>query len=223
MDIYAYRDYRPSMAKNALLVHGDIARATPSTHNLPPENYVYGIKSKKEAGVKEMFDNWAALENQPQSARRDKEFKPKQDYIATNRSAVKHGCITSREFREYQIEHPIMQKQKVFAPNSETPEAFHNRVSQMVHGKATPTFSEMDDCMHFKTGRALEQKAWEKKRAEQERRSLDQSKGTIAQRSHRPTKASIGHQYVAKEPNPVDSFKMKRFLAINRCSVVDHW
>lgn len=223
MDNKAYRDYRPSMSKNALIVEAEIARAKPSTHNLPGESYVYGIKSKKEAGVKEMFDNWAAIENQPMSSRRPKESQLKQDFIATNRSAVNHGCITSRQFRDYQVQHPIMQKIITHAPDQETPEQFKARVAQMTHGIATPTWSEMDDCMHFKTARELEQQAWARKRAAQEKLAKDKYKGSIAQRAARPTKASIGHTFVEKDPSPIDSFKMKRFLAIDRHVVVDHW
>ncbi|EAX84200.1 hypothetical protein TVAG_594670 [Trichomonas vaginalis G3] len=109
----AFRDMRPSMLKNPLLSRNKVGHAPPSTHDLPPEDFRYGCRTKVGDGVKEMFQNWEKVDNPPEqlpSTRRTTEFKPSNDYIATNRAAIRHGCRTAKEFREYQQNHPIMKK-----------------------------------------------------------------------------------------------------------------
>ena len=221
-----YCDIRASMFKNPLLVRNKIGHHTPSTHKLPPEDYTYGMVYPQGEGVKDMFDNWALVESGAYSARANKNYRPQQDFIATNKAAIKAGCVTPREIRKYQMEHPIMQKQEVKNEGQETPEQFHNRVTQMVHGIHTPYVSEMEDCLTFKTGREAKERALAKRQREMERMSLKtaHSRKNITQRSMRPTRASLGHQYIAHPPEkPSDTFKMKRFLEIDHYAIDDKW
>ena len=178
-------------------------------------------------GVRENFDNWTLVESGALSARANRNYKPKEDFVATNKASIINHCITPRDNRKYQLEHPIMQKQKVKNEGTESPEQFHRRVTQMVHGIHTPYTSEMEDCLTFKTGREAKERALAKRQRDLERsflKSAKNSRKNITQRSMQPTKASLGHQYIAHPPEkPSDTFKMKRFLAIDHYAIDDKW
>ena len=221
-----YCDIRPSMLKNPLLVRNKIGHAAPSTHNLPDDSYVYGIKSKKGESVKDMFDNWQVVESGALSARANRNYHPAQDFIATNRAALRHGCVTARDFRIYQTEHPIMQKPEITGEGQETKEQFHTRVSEMVHGIHTPYVEEMKDCLTFKTAREAKARALARRQRELERMNTRaaNTRKNVTQRSMRPTRASLGHQFIAHKPEkPSDTFKIKRFAEIDHYAIDDKW
>ena len=160
------------------------------------------------------------------SARKPKEFKPQRDWITINKNAVHNGCITSRDFRNYQTEHQIMQKPKQLSEGQETNEQFHDRVNQMTHGVHYDIVNEMEDCLTFKTGREAKERALAKRQREMQRNTYLKSntRQAITQRSTRPTRASLGHQHVAYVPEkPADTFKMKRFCDVDHCAIDDKW
>ena len=223
----AFCDMRPSMMKNPLLVRNKVGHAAPSTHDLPGEDYRYGIRSKKGAGVKEMFANWEKIEQAPVTTRRKAgDFTPTQDFIATNRAAIRHGCKTAKEFREYQQNHAIMKKAEVTDPGSESKESFHKRVTEMTHGISTPVSSEMKDCLTWKFGRDAKARALARREYEltSTKHQIKQSKRTTLARASRATRASRGHTYVAyKQPKESDTFKIKRFANIDHYAIDDKW
>ena len=222
----AFCDVRPSMAKNPLLVRNKIGHAAPSTQDLPGPDFRYGKRSKSEAGVKEMFENWAKLEQAPVTTRRKSEFVPTQDFIATNRAALRHGCRTAKEFRDYQINHAIMKKAEISDANLESKEAFHRRVTGMVHGISTPVSSEMKDCLTWKFGREAKERALARREYELKstKHQIRQSKKTTLARASRATRASRGHTYVAyKQPKESDTFKIKKYAEIDHYAIDDKW
>ncbi|EAY04246.1 hypothetical protein TVAG_474520 [Trichomonas vaginalis G3] len=226
----AFCDIRPSMLKNPLLVRNKIGKAAPSTHDLPPSDYRYGCKTNIGEGVKEMFQNWEKIENpeetQPDSSRRKTEFKPGNDYIAMNRNAIRHGCRTSKEFREFQLKHPVMKKVVDSDSKIESNQNFHTRVVSMTHGIPTPVTSEMKECLTWYYGREAKERALAKRALEASTRARASTATTssIRSRATRPTRASIGHTkvcYVA--PRESDTFKIKRFADIDHYAIVDYW
>lgn len=223
----AYCDVRPSMAKNVLLVRNKVGHQTPSTRDLPDIEFRYGIKSKPGEGVKEMFANWEKLEKAGYASSGNSEFKPREDFVATNKSAVRHGCRTAKEFREWQLKHPIMEKPENMDSGIESREAFSKRVKGMVHGIATPVTSEMKDCLTYKYCRDAKARALAKRERDAKMRKelgIKLSKQATMARASRPTRASRGHTYIAyKPPKTAETFKMQRFLDIDKCAIVDHW
>ena len=223
----AFCDMRPSMLKNPLLVRNKIGHAAPSTHDLPGEDYRYGKTYKKGLGVKENFENYARIETAPVSTRRrGTDFTPTQDFIATNRAAIRHGCRTAKEFRDYQQSHPIMKKAEVSDAGIESKEAFHKRVTNMVHGISTPVSSEMKDCLTWKFGRDAKAKALARREYEMTstKHQIKNAKKTTLQRAARATRASRGHTVVPyKPPKESEVFKIKRFAEIDHYAIDDKW
>ena len=222
----AFCDIRPSMAKNPLLVRNKIGHQTPSTQDLPSADFRYGMVCKQGDGVKEMFANWERIETAPVSSRRKNDFGPTQDFIATNKAAIRHGCRTAQEFREYQAKHPIMKTAEASDASLESKENFHTRVSNMTHGVHTPVSSEMKDCLTWKFGRDAKERALAKKEFElrSTKHQIRQSRKTTLARASRPTRASCGHTYVQyKTPKESDTFKIKRYAEIDHYAIDDKW
>lgn len=226
----AFVDMRPSMLKNPLLSRHKVGRAPPSTHDLPPEDFRYGIRSKFGDGVREMFQNWEKVENpvtqNQKTSRRSTDFRPSNDYIATNRAAIRHGCRTAKEFREFQQNHPILKKPENSDGAMESKGEFHTRVINMVHGIPTPVTSEMKECLTWKFGRDAKEAALARQTMQASLRSTmtSSSRRTTMARASRPTRASVGHTKVAyKPPRESDTFKMKQFTDIDHYAIVDYW
>ena len=215
------------MAKNPLLVRSKVGRAAPPTQDLPDESFAYGKPTKSnDGGVKAVFENWERIETAPTTRRSIKEFKPCQDFVATNKAALRHGCRTAKEFRDYQLAHAIMKKADVANGEIESHEDFHTRVTQMCHGIHTPVSSEMDDCLTFKFARDAKARAMAKRELEatSAKRAIRASKKTTLARGMRATRASRGHTYVAyTPPKESDTFKMKKFTSIDRYAIDDKW
>ena len=224
-----FSDYRPSMSKNPLLVQGDVGHTTPSTQDLPGPDYRYGIRSKHSSSVAECFSNYGLDDNDDDdipverclSARRPR--KEKQDYIATNKAALRAGCRTAREFRDYKLEHDIPIKQEVKTTAAEKI-AFHRKVSNMTHGDRTVIVDEMKDCMTYKTLNDAIVKAIADRQKNIEKAKRIKAKKPNLVTGTRSTNASRGHTY--KPPPPpteAQTFKMKRFRDINRYAIDDKW
>lgn len=223
-----YCDTRASMAKNVLLVRNKVGRAAPTTQDLPNEDFRYGYVYPQGEGVAECMKGWEEVENRPQTARRTTAtFRPREDFVATNRAAVRHGCRTAKDFREYQLNHGIMEKQDTGDLGAEQRAQFHERVVNMTHGIPTPVSSEMKDCLTYRYCREAKERAMHKRELEATRkRELGIKMSTKAKmaRAARPTRASRGQTYQAyKPPKESETFKMKRFLAIDHCAIQAHW
>lgn len=92
----------------------------------------------------------------------------------------------------------------------------------MRHGIATPVSSEMKDCLTYKFGRD----AVEFARQRQEIRHRPKTSIIRKRANHgvQATRASIGESVKPElQPTYADTFKMKRFLAIDHCAIQDHW
>lgn len=225
----AYKDMRPSMKKNPLLSRYKVGHAPPSTQDLPDEEFRYGYIYPKGEGVAACFNFSNASEERPHSTRRgaDMDFRPKQDFVATNKAALRHGCRTAKDFREYSLSHGVMQRQDKGDLGAEAKGNFHTRVSEMTHGVATPVSSEMVDCLTWRTSREAKARALKTRELEatRMRTSGDRvNRRATAARAARPTRASRGHTHKGYvPPKESETFKMKRFLAIDHCAIESHW
>lgn len=56
MEIVPFSDYRPSMAKNVLLVNNPLGHTRPTTYTLPDEEFRYGIRTRRGESVADCFD-----------------------------------------------------------------------------------------------------------------------------------------------------------------------
>ena len=219
-----FADYRPSMAKNPLLQRAKIGRAIPTTQDLPNEDFRYGKPSQGDLSVKDIFNHWSEVDNNNLAITSRQEYKPKEDFVATNRAAIRHGCKTAHDFREFYLKHPIYKKPEQEIGNSESD--FHNKCTNMTHGSKTTVSTEIQDCLTFKTGREAKERALAKKKIQSELnefKSINSSKVSWA-KAGRPTRASRGHTYQAyKSPRESETFKLKRFLNVDKGLVKTHW
>lgn len=217
-------DQRPSMAKNPLLQRPKIGRTIKSTHDLPDEDFRYGKVYHDDFGVKECLTQWQQINRLPtarKSSRKKNSFTAKQDFIATNKAALKAGCVSAKEYREFKLKNEIFVKPE---ENFSAEEDAYNKVLRrsMTHGIATPVSSEMKDCLTYKFGRD----AVEFARKKQEIRHRPKTAIVVSRSNHvtLPTRATIGESVKPEvPPSYADTFKMKRFLAIDHYAIKDYW
>jgi len=212
------------MAKNPLLQRQKMGKAPPTTQDLPGEDFTYGKPSHGDLSVKEIFNHWSELQI-PGSTTSRKDFKPKEDFVATNRAAIRHGCKTAHDFRQFHLKHPVYKKTEKESGNAESQSDFVARCQTMTHGKKTSVSNEINDCVTFKTCRDAKEKAVAKKLAQAELgKSVQFSSKVTWSRAARPTKASRGHTYQPyRSPRESETFKMKRFLNIEHGLVHKEW
>jgi hypothetical protein len=213
-------DQRPSMRTNVLLQRSKVGAAAATTRDLPPEEFAYTPQHHDGYGAREIFAEWEASgrpQTEPSARRR---VGARQDYVATNRAALHSGCISAREFRDFRKKHEILVRPE---ENYDAEDEEFNRAVRRdtVHGKPTPAKSEIRDILTWQGGRDAVDRA----RDRQTTRSLDTGArltrgiGTIRQ-----TRASRGHTVKPLPPPTLaETFKMKRFLAIDRYAIDDTW
>jgi hypothetical protein len=211
-------DARPSMRTNVLLQKPKLEKGTRPTRDLPPEDFAFTPRYHDSYGVKEIFQEWTKRERE-EAAKRERSARrrtcDRQDFVQTNRSALRAGCVNAKEFREFKKSHEILVKPE---ENFDAADDEYNRAVRrnMVHGITTPVSTEMKETITWQAGR----EAVERARARQARRH----RGTVSALKKRPmegvklTKAARGH--MVKPPPPLtyaDTFKLARFRNI------DHW
>ena len=214
-------DMRASMKTNCLLQRPKVGRTIQSTQDLPPDDFAYGKVYHQDYGVKELLSEWRQLNSYTANRRRNKHAHERQDFVATNRAAVRSGCISAHEFRDFKKKHRILVKPE---ENLAAAEDEYNAVIRrnMVHGIPTPVNSEMKDCLTYKFCRD----AVERARQKQTIRHMPKEDELRRKANHgvQPTRASRGHTVKPpEEPSYADTFKMKRFLAIDHYAIDDKW
>jgi hypothetical protein len=213
-------DQRPSMRTNVLLQRPKVGAASATTRDLPPEEHAYTPQRHDGYGVKEIFAEWEDTcrpQTEPSARRR---VGARQDYVATNRAALRSGCVSAREFRDFRKGHEILVRPE---ENYDAEDEDYNRAvrREMVHGRPTPARTEIRDTITWQGGRDAVERARDKQTA----RSLDTAaRPTRGIGAVKQTRASRGH--TVKPPPPpthAETFKMKRFLAIDRYAIDDTW
>ena len=144
----------------------------------------------------------------------------KTDFIETNKQALKDGCVTASEYREYKQNHKILVKPEENIKAQED-EYLRYKVKNMIHGIPTPVNSEMKECLTWQGYKDAKAKAL-RKRARDEAKKSQKASGKL--KGIRHTKASRGHSYKPDPPpSYADTFKIKRFKDIDRYAIVDYW
>lgn len=214
------------MSKNILLVQGEVGKVTPATYNLPSEDFRYGIRTKSNGSVADCFkcydtEDEPCVQERCLTSRRQK--KAKVDYIATNKKALKSGCLTARDFREFKESHTIPVRQ--IERNSELEREVHQKkIDDMVHGIKTPVVEEIKDCMTYKTLNDSMTRAIQNKAANEEKARRKKAMKPNLRTGTRSTKASRGHTFKpAPPPSEADTFKIKRFREIQGYAIDDKW
>jgi hypothetical protein len=211
------------MRANVILQRPKVGRAMPTTRALPDDDFAHTPRYHDDHGVREIFQNFATLDL-AQTGARDlssrRHASARQDFVATNRSALRAGCVTPKEFRDYKKRHTILTRAEANY-DAEDDEYNRNVRLSMVHGIPTPVTTDMRDTLTWQFGRD----AVERGRERQTVRHLPPIDG------HKPraligtvklTKAARGE--TVKPPPPAtygDGFKMARFRAINRYAIDD--
>jgi hypothetical protein len=215
-------DTRASMQSNVLLQRPKVGRAAPTTRSLPSDDFAYTPQRHDGYGVREIFQGWEELERPSTTSRAvAARHRAPQDFPATNRAALRSGCVTSHEFRDFKKTHRILVKPQ---ENYDAVEEEYRKdtIRGMTHGVLTPVSTDMKNVMTWQPGR----EALEKAKQKQTMRNSPKPDELRRKANHgiRPTRASIGH--TVQPPSPptrADTFKMKRFLDIDRYAIDDQW
>jgi hypothetical protein len=219
-----FADQRPSMRANVLLQRPKVGQVIRTTRALPPEEFAYTPMAHDGYGVKEIFSEWEQTCNPRPSTREASARRrtcSRQDFVATNRAALRSGCISAKEFRDFKKKHEILVKPE---ENYDAEDDEYNKIVRRntVHGIATPVNTEMAATLTWQYGR----EAIERARAKQTLRHIPTtvSLKRKASRGIKPTRASRGE--TVKPPPPptrADTFKIKRFAEIDRYAIDDTW
>lgn len=219
-------DQRASMKTNVLLQRHKVGRHTPSTRDLPPDDYSYGEMKHDNYGVKDIFEGFK-VRPPPASARnsRSKRAAPAQrDFVATNKAALRAGCVSAREFDEFRSSHMITKKPEVNLV-AQSDDDFKMMTRSMVHGVQNHIEHEMKQCLEYQYGRDAVEQARQRQALRQKRlQSPSMNRGKMQQRALLATKATRGESVKpVVPPTHADNFKMKRFLAIDHYAIKDKW
>jgi hypothetical protein len=219
-----FADQRVSMRTNVLLQRPKVGQVIRTTRTLPADEFAYTPMRHDGYGVKEIFSEWEQTCNPRPSTReasaRHRTYS-RQDFVATNRAALRGGCISAKEFREFKKKHEILVKPE---ENYDAEDDEYNKIVRRntVHGIATPVNTEMAATLTWQYGR----EAVERARSKQTLRHMPTTVLLKRRAVHgiKPTRASRGETVKPPPPPTVaDMFKMKRFLAINRYAIDDTW
>jgi hypothetical protein len=208
------------MKTNVLLQKPKLGKIIQATRTLPPDEFAYTPQFHDGYGVREIMYHWNELEKpNPRSRSVSARHLPRQDFPATNVAALRNGCVTAHEFRDFKKKHKILVKPE---ENYDAEEEQYRTVTirNMTHGKPTPISTEMKDSLEWRYGRD----AVERARSRQTLRHMPKADDLKKRVNHgiKPTRASRGE--TVKPPPPLtvaDTFKMQRFLDINRYAIDD--
>jgi hypothetical protein len=213
-------DMRASMKTNVLLLRPKVGKVMQPTRNLPPDEFAYTPQYHDSYGVREIFQGWAELERPSTTSRIvAARHRAPQDFVATNRAAIRSGCVSAHDFRDFKKKHEILVKPEENYDAEE--ECFRStQIRSMVHGISTPVSTDMKAVMTWQYGRD----AIERGRQRQSLRHLPKAGDLKNRVNHgiKPTRASRGHTLKpAGPPTVADTFKISRFLAIKRYAIDD--
>lgn len=216
-----YCDMRASMATNCLLQRTKMGKVTNCTYKLPEEDFAYGAMKHDDHGVNEIFHLWNVHEPKKKNCGY-KSPRRRQDMVATNRQAIKAGCISAREFRDFKLEHEILVKKQEDRANYDDIE-WNIKKSTMTFGMPTPPCTEMKGCLTYQYCREAKERAKASQTFRANSVSIKSPRPSLS-RGLRPTRASRGHTVrMPSAPTHADTFKMKRFLAIDHYAIDDKW
>lgn len=90
--------------KRVTMIKPVVGKVKSPSYALPDSDFVYGIESKLDKeGAGEVVQSWAqSKSSEPPCSM--------QSFPATNRQALKNGCLTSKAQREYAKTHPVMKQ-----------------------------------------------------------------------------------------------------------------
>eukprot|EP01038_Epipyxis_sp_PR26KG_P014912 gene14912-20061_t len=88
------------ITKKSTIIKDRVGCVKTSAYSLPPPSHTFGKKTDESPeGVGDIISNWT-------TANPSEEEKAKKIVVQCNVLAIKHGCITARAMREYNIAHP---------------------------------------------------------------------------------------------------------------------
>ncbi|OHS92910.1 hypothetical protein TRFO_40766 [Tritrichomonas foetus] len=218
-------DQRASMKTNVLLRRNKVGVHPPPTYELPPVDYAYGEMKHDNHSVKEIFEGFT-VKPPPLSARARarRHITQKRDFVETNKAALKAGCVSAREYDQFRSERFIAVKPQENV-NLADDEFLAWKTKNMVHGVQYHIENEMKKCLEYQYGRDAVEKARRRQEIRQQRMSSPQvQRAEIYKRRLTTTRASRGHSVKPElPPSYADTFKMKRFLAIDHYAIDDKW
>ena len=90
--------------KRVTMIKPVVGKVKSPSYPLPDDDFIFGIASKLDKeGAGEVVQSWAqSKSSEPPCSM--------QSFVATNKAALKHGCLTSKAQREYGKKYPVMKQ-----------------------------------------------------------------------------------------------------------------
>ncbi|OHS99725.1 hypothetical protein TRFO_33804 [Tritrichomonas foetus] len=150
----------------------------------------------------------------------EKKTRGKTDFIETNRQALRAGCVTASEYRDFKEKNDIFVKPEENFQVQED-EFLRYKQRQMVHGIPTPVSTEMKECLTWQGYKDAKAKALARREVQKARKA---KKAAVKPKGIRHTRASRGESYKPDPPpSYADTYKIPRFRDIDRYAIVDYW
>ena len=94
----------PKSLKKRKLIKGVVGKVRTSSYQLPEEGFIYGISNQMDVeGAGKVMQSWSQSEpSQPPASM--------QSFPATNRVALKNGCLDAKSQREFAKSFPVLKK-----------------------------------------------------------------------------------------------------------------
>lgn len=115
------RGFPVKSLKKWKLIKSVVGKVRTSSYQLPGDDFVYGIVNKMDnEGAGKVMQNWSQLEpSQPQASM--------QSFPATNRVALKNGCLDAKSQRIFGKNNPVLKKKSKW--NKEGPSSLSSAIT----------------------------------------------------------------------------------------------
>ena len=106
--------YEDPTKRKRTMVKDRVGVCRASTFNLPQSDHVYGYKAKTDdEGAGALISTWVTAN--------PSEHKGAEEIIVySNVLAIKHGCITARDMRQYAKDHPCIRMKEILTEAAPT-------------------------------------------------------------------------------------------------------
>lgn len=103
---------RDTMLRNELQYLPQLGRSKCRGHQLPSNQFTYGVANVKlDGGVPEALHTWANLAKDTKS--REERYKIVRDYITLNKEAARNGCTTTKQNDQFRVLNDITRKVRI--------------------------------------------------------------------------------------------------------------
>lgn len=217
---------------NPLLVKSEVGQHKESGHDLPPESFVYGVKTERKPNdcAAQVLQSWHNLEKQLEGYH----GKEAADYVAMNREGAKAGVCNAKEVKAYREGHLITIKHVLLSTSKDLKKPYRlpsDSKPNFSYGLPTRPSSPVSKVLNGQYAREWE--LLQKSRSEEEKLQTQKLKERQLQSNYNAVHGfhehsanggaleeceqapkQTGSRYMILERDPKQLFQMKRFKSV---------